>query len=280
MTWKASFCSGHSFEPVVDRDALGGRPLPGDTAVAMRVGVVALGVLLALPPASVLAAPGGGQAGRGRARQLEAHSLRAGPGVRPQGARASRRSSRRTPTKRPRSPMLWQTYEGRGRNLLDPDDFYRKVGREDLAASYRALDGAEAAPGDRRPGLDGRVAVRAQGPPRGLRAGGRGPDHVHRRLRRRPSAGWVEGGGRARRGAQRCAFEPPRPALAHRGRRRRRRRRARRLRGRARHLRAVVHRLRRPHDLRERRPRQVIAPLAAVPGQGQEDARPPSLSTG
>ena len=34
------------------------------------------------------------------------------------------------------SPLYWQTYEGRGRNLLDPADYYRKVGREDLAASY------------------------------------------------------------------------------------------------------------------------------------------------
>lgn len=97
---------------------------------------MALGVLLALPPASVLAATGGGQADQDAhdnskpilsapAREYGRHEL----GIE---AFFPKDADEKTAT-----PMLWQMYEGRGHNLLDPDDFYRKVGREDLASSYR-----------------------------------------------------------------------------------------------------------------------------------------------
>lgn len=102
----------------------------------MRVGVVALGVLLALPPVSVLAAPGGGQS------EQDPHD-----NSKPILSAPAREYGRKElgieaffpkdADEKTASPLLWQTYEGRGHNLLDPDDFYRKVGREDLAASYR-----------------------------------------------------------------------------------------------------------------------------------------------
>jgi len=102
----------------------------------MRTGVVALGILLALPPATALAAPGAPQAGE------DAHDnskpILSAPareyGRRELGIEAF---FRKDADEKTASPLYWQTYEGRGRNLLDPDDFYRKVGRDDLAASYR-----------------------------------------------------------------------------------------------------------------------------------------------
>jgi hypothetical protein len=102
----------------------------------MRVGVVALGVLLALPSARVLAAPGGDQSDKA-----------ADDNSKPILSAPAREYSRKQlgieaffpkdADEKTASPLLWQTYEGHGHNLLDPDDFYRKVGREDLAASYR-----------------------------------------------------------------------------------------------------------------------------------------------
>ena len=101
----------------------------------MRVGPAVLGVVVALSPAAALAAPDGAQAGEGATDNSK--PIVSAPareyGRKELGIEAFFRQGADEKTA---SPLYWQTYEGRGRNLLDPADFYRKVGREDLAASY------------------------------------------------------------------------------------------------------------------------------------------------
>ena len=109
--------------------------MSGDTAVRMRVGPVALGVLVALSPVVARAAADGAPAGEGTPDNSK--PVLSAPareyGRKQLGIEAFFRPGADEKTA---SPLHWQTYEGRGRNLLDPADFYRKVGRQDLADSY------------------------------------------------------------------------------------------------------------------------------------------------
>lgn len=116
----------------------------------MRAGPIALGLLLALPPARALAAASGGQVqrqapapGRAQAPGEEGPSDNSKPIISAPAREYSRKQLgvegffTNGAAEKGSDPLYWQVYEGRGRNLIDPAVFYTKVGREDLAASYR-----------------------------------------------------------------------------------------------------------------------------------------------